>query len=64
MDAEKRFKSCLLLIIIIAIISGVCLVIGLIKNNQILIQVPLFGTVVMFMSIFFRDLKNRSDHDL
>ena len=52
MDAEKRFKSWLLFIVIIAIISGVCLVIGLIKNNQTLIQTPLFGTIVMFMSIF------------
>lgn len=58
-DAEKVFKLYKIFLTIITIISGVCLFIGIMEDNQTLIEKPLLATVIVVVVTYLRDLVTR-----
>ena len=55
-DAEKVFNLYKIFLTIITIISGVCLLVGIIKGQQILIEMPVLATIIVIVVIYLRDL--------
>lgn len=50
MDAEGIFKIWLRFIIAVLIVSGLCLIIGIMKNIQLLIEMPILGVATVSFS--------------
>ncbi len=55
-DVEKVFTLYKIFLIIITIISGVCLFIGIIKDKQALIELPLLASAIVVVVTYLRDL--------
>ena len=56
MDAKQIFKIWLLSVIAILIASGLCLIIGIIKNNELLMGMPILGIAIVSFSTYIRNL--------
>jgi hypothetical protein len=56
MDAKQIFKIWLCSVIAILIASGLCLIIGIIKNNQLLMGMPILGIAIASFSTYIRNL--------
>ena len=56
MDCEKLFKLWYSFSVMVAILSGICMVIGLIKNIETLTYMPLLAFVIVIFATVIRDL--------
>ena len=56
MDCEKLFKLWYRFSVIVTILSGICMVIGLIKNIETLAYMPLLAFVIVNFATVIRNL--------
>ena len=56
MDCEKLFKLWYSFSVMVAILSGICMVIGLIQNIETLTYMPLLAFVIVIFATVIRDL--------
>ena len=56
MDCAKLFKLWYSFSVMVAILSGICMVIGLIKNIETLTYMPLLAFVIVIFATVIRDL--------
>ena len=56
MDCAKLFKIWYLFVLTVSILSGICMVIGLIKNIETLTYMPLLAFVIVIFATVIRDL--------
>ena len=55
MDCEKLFKFWLTFICMVSIVSLICMIIGLIKDINILTEIPFLGFTIVVFATFMRD---------
>ena len=65
MDYEKLFKFWYLFVWIVSILSTICMIIGLIKDIDILTYMPVLALAIIAFVTYIRDLiarHNNQDH--
>ena len=55
MNYEKLFKCWLVFICVVSILSTICMIIGLIKDIDILTWMPILGLIIGAFATFMRD---------
>lgn len=61
-DYEKLFKIWYIFIWIVSIASTICMVIGLMKKNDILTWMPMLALAIIVVATYLRDLIARESH--
>ncbi len=62
MEYEKLFKIWFLFVLTVSILSTICMVIGLMKDVEILTYMPLLALALIAVASYIKDLIARHTH--